>query len=847
MASRRRLVSSGPASAPERVSERLLKQTFVGYHKDAVATLVLYLSETVAATGNDIEQETDEQEALLSRVREDDDELEQLARCYLLRCATPDSVVRVCSSSSSSRTSSTTALDTEAIWSEYFERQQHMCLSELLESHCGHEDNNKHETNNTTTKQQQDHLHWSFANRSSRLIQVTTYSTSSLPSSTASNTAAVNWMGSTNTNAKRYEVDVCHLRSFETREQLVTRAKRFLAQNTQQQQQQHRFLIVESELQTGDEVDSSAVELIACARHSLCQLLTTTAANNSNSNAHIVLLVRLRKERHTFVGFQLATCSCYHVDELLAEAGAERSVPRLCDRLRSTPLSELLREVATTTTDNHFGLTMSSLLKRLAPHACSLIVDAPSASGRPLTLTRTIERIRLFAHLCSVGGKGNEFVAAVGEHLVALQRDKERSHMSAEAVRHWLARDALGLRATSQYATVRSALAHCLRAKLAPLLAHVLARLDRFSNLDTLLLSTSSSSSSSWKSDMWLSVCNAPQLLRLEYASGMRSADGGSELATFVCQSEWFVAPVDNNINNNNGTRGGRRAQHERIAPSLPFSWLIYEQLEQLRTTATVGAHTSTAAAATAAPRMFAETSWCHFLRDVQRTGGGGGEHVQLLDAYVNDFVLISCPLMRTRAELATIGRLMRAQILTDHVDDEKDKDDVLLRMPALHEAFDKQRSRVDMFLRLCRFDDDNENTTTTTNTASAAAAAAAADHTPMGMSESSLLSASTLHLQACLACVERFKSSFQAHESNLSSHQHNNTRLFALIQLVAEVCAMPVEEEEEGDELMAKCVEQHEALVALRIFVDTVVTPLNAKLAPELSSVQVHVLFCFL
>jgi hypothetical protein len=374
--------------------------------------------------------------------------------------------------------------------------------------------------------------------------------------------------------------------------------------------------------------------------------------------------------------------------------------------------------------------------------------------------------------------------------------------MRPEVACQWLAREALSSQSIDQYATVRSALSYFLTTKLAPLLAHVLAGIDRFANLDTLI--SPSSNGDEWKRSMWMHVAGNSALFRVDYA-GMRVTDdekSNRQLDTFVCQSDWFV------IATSDGS-----SHRRRIQSSLPFCWLLYEQIEHLR------AANSATATTTTTTRMFAETSWAKFLvwqvlpQSKQR----------LFDDYLHDFLLISCPLIRTRGELSTIWRLMRANVLSHSIGACEDEtlatttSTVTKCMPLLHDVFERERTRVDMFLRFCRFDQDTSALNGDNYDDE--------DESTMPMHiDSTQISMTNMHLRACLACIDRFKRSFNAHTCI--------TRLFSLIQLVAELCVdkSTAAESSELEELTAMCVEQHEALIALRLFVDNVTTPLTKK-----------------
>ena len=73
-------------------------ETFIGYHADTVATLVLYLTEQLENLLSLQQLELDESmehddNSLL--VEQKESQVITLAKKFLLRCATPDSIIRI--------------------------------------------------------------------------------------------------------------------------------------------------------------------------------------------------------------------------------------------------------------------------------------------------------------------------------------------------------------------------------------------------------------------------------------------------------------------------------------------------------------------------------------------------------------------------------------------------------------------------------------------------------------------------------------------------------------------------------------------------------------------------------
>ena len=101
------------------------RETFVGYHDDAVATLVLYLTQRLLS----ISMETQDLTSVTGQL--DDSQVNSViidAEKMLLQCATSDSIARL-------NTNKQYGIIKETIWNEYFVEQKHTSLREMLQYH----------------------------------------------------------------------------------------------------------------------------------------------------------------------------------------------------------------------------------------------------------------------------------------------------------------------------------------------------------------------------------------------------------------------------------------------------------------------------------------------------------------------------------------------------------------------------------------------------------------------------------------------------------------------------------------------------------------------------------------
>ena len=97
----------------------------------------------------------------------------------------------------------------------------------------------------------------------------------------------------------------------------------------------------------------------------------------------------------------------------------------------------------------------------------------------------------------------------------------------------------------------------CLERHVIPVLAGVVAFLDTNHNLDLL-------QADGWVLELWLKVINDPALRLLQYSDLLSMSGHPNQLKEFACRSTFLV---DNSV-----------------SPALPFSWVIYEQIEAFLT-----------------------------------------------------------------------------------------------------------------------------------------------------------------------------------------------------------------------------------------------------------------------
>ncbi len=450
------------------------------------------------------------------------DELVRQVKVNLLKCATPDAVVR-----SFNLQPSLDKPECEFIWNEYFTNQKHLCLRELLEYHLKEDSSNS-------------------------LVQLTTHSKASL--------------NNLDLDRLRKHLDVasiefCLLESFDTEKQFVNRLESFTSVSNNADNKKHVLLM------QGDMDTKYSHDLISCVRYQLVEHMKSLA---NAENYLICLIVRMPKENvKNFIGYQLGFWSCYHLDEM---DESELDLPDFND-LQNKSLSELLNEaynrevqLESDISDDKdergaSGLDLSILFKKLAHNSCSLMVDT--------NLTRTISRIDLFIKLCEF----KPFVWKLTQRLIDLQYEKESQHMEKSKARAWLIKEAASLKQINQYSTLRRSCQNYFETRLCPLIGYLLSFIDSYSNLDILYEAITGGVALEWKRDLWLQLFEDRELCRLSYAS-MRIDSKGKEtgeMQRFECHSEFMRKTMLDELDEN-----------KKLKPRLPFFWLLIDHLNNL-------------------------------------------------------------------------------------------------------------------------------------------------------------------------------------------------------------------------------------------------------------------------
>ena len=781
-------------------------ETFIGYHTDTVATLVLYLTEQLDNLLSQQQLELDQSmehndESLL--VKQQGSQVITLAKKFLLRCATPDSIIRI---SSSKEFKNTTEKD--FIWNEYFVSQKHLSLKELLSYHT----KSKIKLNRMTSTQDEkigsilsSKLEF---NSSNNLIQVSTHSKSSVLNLANSKFQLPN-------EIQKINIECCVLQSFDTQQQFYSRVRNFFDRKVSSKNEKN-FLLIQADLNL-----KYSSDLIACSRHTIVESFKEALEKSSNGktalmdNFYIVLIINIPKENvRNFIGFQLGYWSCYHLDELEEPLS---DLPPF-ESLKSRPISRLLREALeesindkdsdtsmeiadeNKTEDIKKTIDLGLLLKKIAHSACSLIVDT--------NLTRTISRIEIFTRLCD----NKTFVNTIINRLVTLQEAKEE-YMPPESKNNWLIKDAANFKTINEYSTLRRACQNYFESRLSPLLGYLLSYVDSYSNLN--VISDSIENKIRWKLKLWINLLSDMDLCKFDYESMRSKGEDSIELRQFMCQSDWIVKNF--------------RVVHDdskRLNPSLPFFWLLINQLSDLYSNFITSNRFSAInnsensfdlnLYAKVISNFFEETQLYKLINQIisQSVSKKKEFSEEILDLYIGDFLLMKCP-VNSKDDLFIIKKIIKTLLCKL---DEKYKIDIKYSLPMVHYVFETVKNKFDIYLRFTQFESKINESELFKNK----------NYYSLDSPSNCLY----IHLDSCIECIENFKRNFK--DNSWVDGQSLN-KLYALLQLISQ---LSLESSNNTDQIsnnkFNQINEKFESLTILQLFMDNIPKYDFEKIQPE-------------
>ncbi|XP_041812142.1 E3 ubiquitin-protein ligase rnf213-alpha [Chelmon rostratus] len=481
---------------------------FIGYHSDTCASVVLQV----------IEKQKDSAE-----ISDPERRILDEAKLILLKCATPDSVVRLDSTG-------LPKVESEYLARVYFEEQSSSCLADFILAH---------------TRQE--------VNCYSSFTEVTTFSRLL----TASDLKPLQQM--------LHSVELLSLQQFDTEHSFLKKIRNFLtAENGSSNTGPcNKILIIQCDF---DEASHSA-NLIASAKYSSINEINKITQESMGNKVFVYFITRLpRIEGGTsYIGFHGGPWRSAHIDDL------RRSKDIVSDikALQNMTISQMFEpranqpeamevddmqpeneheevELEQSVCDNVVDTT--ALLRSCVQSAVGMLRDQVQSGFRS---TRRVEiLLTLLSDHDNIKG---EFLQTVKRHLHSLLATHDGNTFSS-IKSNWVIKEASNIDALQEGGTFRHTLWKRVQAVVVPFLAQLISVIDRDQNLDILLDPSCGES----VKRLWLDIFSNDKLLEIPQLT----LDHHSETRTILVQN--YIV------------------QDRNMSCSMPFSWRIKNYLEEL-------------------------------------------------------------------------------------------------------------------------------------------------------------------------------------------------------------------------------------------------------------------------
>ncbi|XP_054463285.1 E3 ubiquitin-protein ligase rnf213-alpha [Anoplopoma fimbria] len=478
---------------------------FIGYHSDTCASVVLQV----------IEKQKDSVE-----IPDPERRILDEAKLILLRCATPDSVVRL-------DCTGLPKVESENLARVYFEEQNNSCLVDFILSHT----------------MQEDHSYSSFT-------EVTTFSRLL----TASDLEPLEQV--------LPSVELLSLQQFDTEHSFLKKIRNFLTAKNNNKGPCNKILLIQCDF---DEASHSA-NLIASAKYSSINEINKITQERTGSRVFVYFITRLpRVEGGTsYVGFHGGPWRSVHIDDLRRSKDIVSDIKALqnmtiSEMFETKSASEAMeqdniytenqQEEAESEENGSCNVVDTTALVRSCVQSAVGMLRDQVESG-----LRSTRRVEILLTLLSDSDEVKaEFLQTVKRHLHSLLATREGNTFSS-IKSNWVIKEASNIDALQEGGTFRQTLWKRVRAVVVPLLAQLLSVIDRDQNLDILL----DGNCGEFVKRLWLDIFGNDKLLEIQHLT----LDHNSETRTILVQN--YIA------------------QDRNVSCSMPFSWRIKDYLEEL-------------------------------------------------------------------------------------------------------------------------------------------------------------------------------------------------------------------------------------------------------------------------
>ncbi|XP_073689267.1 E3 ubiquitin-protein ligase rnf213-alpha [Garra rufa] len=453
---------------------------FIGYHSDTCASVVLQVTEQLKG-----QELSDPRKVILDE-----------AKLILLNCATPDSVVRLDSTSLSS-------VESDNLSRAYFEDQKHSSLADFILSH--------------TQQAGSSHAFFTEVTTFSRLL-------------TAAETEQLQ-------NVVQ-NIVLLSLQQFDTEHSFLKKIKNYLENTTGD-----KILLIQTDFDEG----SQRLNVIASAKYSSINEINKFRKED-NQKVFVYFITKLpRMDGGTsYIGFNGGPWKSVHIDDLRRSKDIVSDIKALqcltisqlfeekADEPEAMEVEEMyMEEEEKMELEDNTGwknvLDTTALVRSCVQSAVGMLRDQTEAS------TRSTKRVEILLMLLADNQTLHaEFLKTLKKRLHSLLMTHDENAISAKS---WVSKEALNTDALHEGGTFRHALWRRVQAVVTPFLAQLVSTIDRDCNLDLLLDRNSEES----LKKLWLDIFGDLKLLNVPYTR----VESNEETKTILVQN--YIA-VDRNM-----------------------------------------------------------------------------------------------------------------------------------------------------------------------------------------------------------------------------------------------------------------------------------------------------------
>ncbi|XP_061232976.1 E3 ubiquitin-protein ligase RNF213 isoform X3 [Neopsephotus bourkii] len=475
---------------------------FVGYHSNTCASVVLQMMERLKPVCPPGE--------LMSCVKRE-------AQLALLNCATPDSVIRLCSS--------VLFFVAESLANTYFKQQQHTSFADFLRAH----------------------VHAGAGNQMV-FTEVTTFSRLLTSADAACLEREV--------QGKAQRPQILFLQQFDTEYSFRKGIRDFL-----EAAPGNKVLIIQTDFEDG----SQNAQLIASARYTVVNEINKVELGEVSVFVYFIVKLSRVEGGTSYVGFHGGLWQSVHIDDL------RRSKDMISDMraLQNLTISQMFCEDSSKTravyangeqeekeeevetpvpeAEHYEGkiLDTTVLLRTCVQSAVGMLRDQNE------DLSRSRKRIEILLGLLSKEDHLKaSFLKITKARVASLLKKQEENSLYPK---NWVLREASNLSALQEAGTFRHTLWKRVQNVITPILALLIAVIDRNGNLELLVRPAAE-----WVAKLWMFIFSDTKLLTVPFRVGKNS----SQPEIILVQNNMVVSAAAGN--------------------KMPFSWRIKEYLDEM-------------------------------------------------------------------------------------------------------------------------------------------------------------------------------------------------------------------------------------------------------------------------